>query len=104
MSKVVKKSLVLRPQRLFQAGLSSVCFCPSDSSVVVMETPKRHSFTHAFKLKVVRQAEIVGNRQAAKLNGIDEKNVRRWRAVKENLFNSARSRRAFRKKVAATQS
>jgi transposase len=65
------------------------------------ETPrvvkKRRAYTAGWKLEVVNYAEVTGNRQAAKIFGIDESCIRKWRVAKEMLIEINRERGTKRK-------
>lgn len=65
-----------------------------------MNVIKRNSYTNLFKLKVIRQAETLGNRLASKMHGVPETNVRRWLENKEKFSGSSRSRKTFRRRAA----
>lgn len=62
-----------------------------------MSSVKRlRSFTAGEKLKVIREAEEIGNRAAGRKYSISESCVRDWRKKKEILKSSNKNRRAFR--------
>ena len=68
----------------------------------IAETPpkvvkKRRAYTAGWKLEVVNYAEVTGNRQAAKIFGIDESCIRKWRVSKEMLIEINRERGTKRK-------
>lgn len=44
-----------------------------------------HSYTAVFKLTVIKDAEVQGNRAAARKFDVDERRVREWRGNKESL-------------------
>lgn len=53
-----------------------------------MPKARRSAYTLAFKLKIVAEAEAVGNNsEIAKEYGISESMVRRWSKDQANLFN-----------------
>lgn len=56
---------------------------------------KRFTYDAEFKRKVILCAEEVGNRKAGKIFTVDEKNVRRWRAMKEKLLQCKKDRKSF---------
>lgn len=58
---------------------------------------KRCSYTSAFKRQAIRKADVVGNRKAAEEIGVDETQVRRWRADRIKIFACEPKRRAFRR-------
>jgi len=70
----------------------------STDSSVKMETlkRKRSSYNASFKLKVINQAESIGNRAAAREYGVPEKNVRSWRMKKESILEMPRAKRTCR--------
>lgn len=61
---------------------------------------KRKSYTAEFKLCCVEKAEKLGNREAGRLLGLDEKSLRDWRKNKDILLQSDKNRKAFRGKIA----
>lgn len=60
-----------------------------------MAPTSRSHYTAAFKRKVILVAERTSNLQAQRDFGVDEKNVRRWRKQREQLFNCAATRKSF---------
>lgn len=67
------------------------------SALTVKSIRKRNSYTSAQKLEIVKLAEIIGNRKAAREYGTDESNVRKWRSAKEMLIVIDRDRGLKRK-------
>ena len=65
--------------------------CASDS----MAPTKRCHYSAAFKRKVVLHAEKTSNLRAQQEFGVHEKNVRRWRKQRAELFGCAATRMAF---------
>ena len=59
-------------------------------------TKRLRSFTVNEKLKVINEAEIIGNRAAGRKYDIDESCIRDWRKKKDLFLNSSGDRRAFR--------
>lgn len=59
-------------------------------------TKRLRSFTASEKLKVVREAEMIGNRAAGRKYDIDESCIRDWRKKKNVLLTCSGDRRAFR--------
>ena len=57
-------------------------------------SPQRRSYTNAFKLRVAAAAKGSSNRAAAREFGIDESQVRRWRASEEILGRQKSTARA----------
>ncbi|KAG2466017.1 QRFPR protein, partial [Polypterus senegalus] len=56
------------------------------------------SFTAGEKLKVILEAEKIGNQAAGRKYGVPESCVRDWRRKKEKLSSCNKNRRAFRRK------
>ena len=54
---------------------------------------KKRSFDAAFKLKAVESAEKTTNRAAAREFGVDERRVREWRQMKDELEKLPRKKR-----------
>jgi transposase-like protein len=54
------------------------------------------SFTVNEKLRIVREAEEIGNRAAGRKYDVPESCIRDWRETKEILLKSSGNRRAFR--------
>ena len=65
-----------------------------DLSSLTPKKRKRSSYDASFKLKVIRYAEEHGNRAAGREFCIDEKSVRQWRSMKEELDKMPKSKRA----------
>lgn len=57
---------------------------------------RRVSYTAKQKLCILRSANEHGMRAAARLYGVDESNVRRWRKQKDELITCERTRKNFR--------
>lgn len=51
-----------------------------------MTTTKRNSYTASFKLKIIKEAKVKGNRAIAKIYGINEANIRAWTKKEEILI------------------
>ena len=63
-----------------------------------MPKARRSAYNHGFKLKIVAEAEAVGNNsEIAKEYGISESMVHRWRTDQANLFNGELKLSAKRK-------
>lgn len=60
-----------------------------------MAPVKRCHYSAAFKRKVVLHAEKTSNLQAQHEFGVHEKNVRRWRKQRTEIFSCAATRMAF---------
>lgn len=62
-----------------------------------MEKEKRVSYSVQFKLKVVKKAEEIGNKEACRLFDIVESNIRLWKKNKEKFEKCGnREQRTFR--------
>lgn len=60
------------------------------------ENNKRQSYTMSFKKRTIRHSDAYGNRSAARMFGIDESMVRRWKLKRSVIFKCEVKRRAFR--------
>lgn len=66
-----------------------------------MECGKRlRSFTAGEKLKIINEAEVIGNRAAGRIYDVPESCIRDWRKKKEKLTEAPLKKRAFRGKAA----
>jgi transposase-like protein len=54
------------------------------------------SFTVSEKLRIVQEAEEIGNRAAGRKYDVSESCIRDWREKKEMLLKSSETQRAFR--------
>jgi hypothetical protein len=62
---------------------------------------KRQSYKSVFKIKVVAFAEIHGNSNAMREFNVDEKLIRDWRKIKEELNSMPRTKRARRGNISS---
>lgn len=61
-----------------------------------MENAKRKAYDAAFKLKAIKLSDKEGNRAAARILGINESMVRRWKLQREELEQCKKTKKAFR--------
>lgn len=84
---------------LFSCGGVSTFAAVKFSCVVfitnTMAPNRRCHYSAAFKRKVIVAAEQSSNLQAGRDFGVDEKNVRRWRGQRNEIFACAATRTAF---------
>lgn len=62
----------------------------------VAKMNKRRSYSASFKKSAIKRASLIGNRKAAQEIGVDETQVRRWRANRIRIVACESTRRAFR--------
>ena len=63
---------------------------------MVQNCDRRKSYSAAFKLKVIKEAEDSDSRKAARKFSLNQSMVSRWRQSKAKLSSCLKTRKAFR--------